>query len=316
VIACPLCGGPTEAAFTTRDRNRAITAEPFRYRRCTDCRSLHLENVPADLGAYYPDDYFSLPDLPGLRAQALAERWRMELVGAHAGPPGRLTEIGPGNGIFAIQALDAGFDTAVVEIDERACAYLRDTVGAEAVQSAAPEEALATLPSSRVVVAWHVIEHVPRPWQLVDAAARNLQPGGVLVVATPNPRAFGLRVLGRRWPHIDAPRHLFLLDHEALIARADAAGLELVELTDRDPGSLHWNAFAWHYALRRPGCSLNRDKAAHLAGRIIARALAPVERRTLRGAAYTAVFRKRGGSGRCAGAGSAGGRSKTSSSVA
>ena len=238
----------------------------------------------------------------GLRAQAVPERWRMELVAAHAAPPGRLTEIGPGNGIFAIQALDAGFEVAAIEVDERACAYLRDTVGVEAVRSGAPEEALAMLPPSRVIAAWHVLEHVSRPWALVDAAARNLEPGGVLVIATPKPRAFGLRVLGGRWPHVDAPRHLFLLDHEALIARAGAAGLESVALTDRDPGGLHWNAFAWHYLLRRPACSLTRDKAAHLAGRMIARALAPVERRGLRGAAYTAVFRK-------------GGRSNTSSSV-
>ena len=293
VIACPLCSGPTETAFTTHDRNRAITAERFRYRRCTACRSLNLENVPADLGAYYPDEYFSLPDMPGLRAQAARERWRMALVAAHIQPPGRLTEIGPGNGIFAIQALDAGYDTVVVEMDARACAYLRDTVGAEAVQSAAPEEALATMPRSHVIAAWHVLEHVAKPWALVDAAASNLHPGGVLVIATPNPRAFGLRALRGRWPHVDAPRHLFLIDHEALVVRAAAAGLELVTLTDVDPGGLHWNAFAWHYALRRPGCSLRRDKAAHLAGRALARALAPVERRGLRGAAYTAVLRKR-----------------------
>jgi 2-polyprenyl-3-methyl-5-hydroxy-6-metoxy-1,4-benzoquinol methylase len=293
VIPCPLCGGPTEAAFNTRDRNRAITAEPFRYRRCTACRSLHLENPPADLGAFYPDDYFALPDLADLRTQAKAERWRMELLAPHTGPPGRLTEIGPGNGIFTIQAIDAGFDTAIVEMNERACAYLRDTVGAEAVRSAAPDEALGTMPPSRVIAAWHVIEHVPRPWDLLDAAARNLEPGGVLVLATPNPRSFGLRALGGRWAHVDAPRHLFLLDHEALIARADAAGLELAALTDLDPGGLHWNAFAWHYALRRPGCSLNRDKAAHLAGQLLARTLAPVERRGLRGAAYTVVLRKR-----------------------
>jgi SAM-dependent methyltransferase len=302
MTACPLCGGPAEAAFTTHDRNRAISAEAFRYRRCGRCRSLHLENPPSDLDRYYPDDYFSLPDVDGLRAQAAAERWRLELVAAHARPPGRLTEIGPGNGIFAIQALDAGFAVAAIEVDERACAYLRDVVGVEVVPSGAPEEALATMAPSRVIAAWHVLEHVPRPWDVLDAAARNIEPGGVLVVATPNPRSLGLRVLGARWPHVDAPRHLFLLDHEALIARAGEAGLELAALTDRDPGGLHWNAFAWHFLLRRPGCSPTRDKAAQLAGRIIARALAPIERRRLRGAAYTVVFRK-------------GGRSNTSSSV-
>lgn len=293
MIACPLCGGPTEAAFTTCDRNRAITADRFRYRRCTACRSLHLANPPADLGAHYPGEYFSLPDLAGLRAQAVPERWRMELVTAHARPPGRLTEIGPGNGIFAVQALDAGYEVAVIEMDARASAYLRDTVGVEAVRSAAPEAALATLPSSRVIAAWHVLEHVPEPWALVEAAARNLEPGGVLVVATPNPRALGFRIMGGRWPHVDAPRHLFLIDHEALVARAAAAGLELAALTDRDPGGRHWNAFAWHFLLRRPGCSPIRDKLAHLTGLLLARALAPVERRGLRGAAYTAVFRRR-----------------------
>ena len=116
----------------------------------------------------------------------------------------------------------------------------------------------------------------------------------MLVIATPNPRALGFRVLRRALaarrrpapPVPDRPRG----------ARRRARrrpGLELVALTDVDPGGLHWNAFAWHYALRRPGCSLNRDKAAHLAGRMLARALAPVERRGLRGAAYTAIFRKR-----------------------
>jgi 2-polyprenyl-3-methyl-5-hydroxy-6-metoxy-1,4-benzoquinol methylase len=291
-MSCPLCGGVTEAAFTTRDRNRAVTSDPFRYRRCTACRSLYLENVPADLGAYYPADYFSLPDLEGLRAQAVPERWRMELV--PVSPPGRLTEIGPGNGIFVVQALDAGFEVAVIEADERACAYLRETLGVEAVRSLAPEAVLAGMPPSRVIAAWHVLEHVGRPWDVVDAAAANLEPGGALVIATPNPRALGFRLMGSRWPHVDAPRHRFLLDHEALIARAAAAGLELVALTDRDPGGVHWNAFAWHFLLRRPGGSLTRDKAAHLAGRIMARALAPVERRGLRGAAYTAVFRRGG----------------------
>jgi SAM-dependent methyltransferase len=293
MTACPLCGGPTEAAFTTTDRNRAITGEAFRYRRCARCGSLHLVDVPDDLGIYYPAEYFSLPDLAGLRAQAVPERWRMELVAAHAQPPGRLTEIGPGNGIFAIQAVDTGYEVAVVEMDERASAYLRDTVGVEVVRSAAPEQVLPGMPPSRVIAAWHLLEHVPKPWDLVDAAADNLAPGGALVIATPNPRSFGLRVLGGRWPHVDAPRHLFLIDHEALIGRAAAAGLELAALTDRDPGGLHWNAFAWHFALRRPGWPLTADKAANLAGQIIARALAPVERRGLRGAAYTAVFRKR-----------------------
>jgi len=291
-MPCPLCGCPTDAAFTARDRNRAITGLAFRYRLCPACRSLHLENVPEDLGAYYPPEYYSLPTLDELRASAVAESYRLEFVRRHAGG-GRLTEIGPGNGIFAIQALDAGFDTAAIEMDGAACAYVREMLGIEVIESDIPQVPLATMTPSRVIVAWHALEHLRRPWAVLDAAAANLEPGGVFIIATPNPRAFGLRILGPRWPHVDAPRHLFLIDCGAIASRAASLGLEVVELTDVDKGGLHWNAFAWHFLLRRPGWSRRADGLAHMAGRAIGGLLAPVERRGLRGAAYTIVLRKR-----------------------
>jgi SAM-dependent methyltransferase len=292
VAGCPLCGGPTVAAFSTRDRNRAIAPTVFDYLRCVDCGAFHLDRVPCDLGPFYADEYFGLPGLDDLRAQAVAEHYRIDLVRRHTVAAGRLVEIGPGDGIFALQALDAGFDVAAIEPDRAAAAHLRDVLGVDVVESAAPEDELAALGPAQAIVAWHVLEHVRSPWAVLDAAAATLLPGGVLVIATPNPRAFGFRVLGPRWPHVDAPRHLFLLPHDAVIERARAAGLEPVELTATDPGGLHWNAFAWHYLLRRPGALYVHERVAQLAGAAIARALAPIERHGLRGAAYTLVLRK------------------------
>jgi hypothetical protein len=293
-VICPLCGAPTtEAAFAAPDRNRGIGETIFHYRRCVRCRCYVLADPPADLGAHYPPEYYALPSLEGLRAQAAEERYRMDLLSAHVAPGGRLVEIGPGNGIFAVQALDAGFETAAIERDAQTSAYLRATLGIEVVQSEWPERALAQLPPSRAIAMWHVLEHVARPWELLDAAAANLEPGGVVLIATPNPRAAGLRLLRGRWPHVDAPRHLFLLDHAAVIARGRAAGLEPVLLTATDPGGLQWNAFAWHYVLRRARSRYPIYRAAQVAGRAIAAALAPLERHGLRGAAYTLILRKR-----------------------
>lgn len=291
-MRCPLCGAPSQHRLTTRDHNRGLFDRGFEYRTCADCGVIFLADPPEDIATAYPDEYFDFPSLEGLRVAAWTERYRMEIVARHV-QGGRLVEIGPGNGIFAVQALDAGFETVAIEMDARACDYLRTTLGIEVVRSAAPEQVLSDLPLSRAIVAWHVLEHVPQPWGLLDAAAANLEPGGVLVIATPNPGAFGLRVLGPRWPHVDAPRHLFLVPHEAMAEQAAGRGLELVELTDTDPGGRHWNAFAWHFILRRPSASFVRERAAQVAGRAIAGALAPVERRKLRGAAYTAVLRKR-----------------------
>lgn len=288
---CPLCDGDCATAFVTRDRNRGVRGDPFTYRRCQACGTLHLDNVPADIATFYPAAYFGLPGLDELRERALPERYRMALVAPHVSG-GRLIEIGPGDGLFAIQALDAGFDVAAIEPDPAAAGHLRDVLGIDVVESASAEEELAALGPARAIVAWHVIEHVPRPWALLEAAAAALEPGGVLVLATPNPRAFSLRVLGPRWPHVDAPRHLFLLPHEAVIARGRALGLEPVKLTATDPGGLGWNAFAWRFALRRPGARWIHERLAQLAGEVIARVLALIERRGLRGAAYTLVLRK------------------------
>jgi SAM-dependent methyltransferase len=291
MLRCPLCAGPVVHAFTTRDHNRRVRDEAFVYVRCSACGVLSLRDVPDDLQAFYPQDYFVLPAIDELRAQARSQRYPIELVQRQASG-GRLVEIGPGNGTFALQALDAGFDVAAIEIDPAAAQHLRATLGIEVIESGVPHDALADLGPLDAVVAWHVIEHVPQPWELLRAAAQQLAPGGVLVLATPNPAAFGLRVLGARWPHVDAPRHLFLIPHGTLIARARAFGLQPVLLTASDPIGRIWNAFAWQYLLRRPGASRLRELAARAAGIAIAGLLAPVERRGVRGAAYTVVLRK------------------------
>lgn len=249
--------------------------------------------MPADLGRFYADGYFGCPDIAELRAVARGrERYRIELVERHLGA-GRICEIGPGDGIFALQALEAGFDVSAVEMDADACARLRAQLDIDVVQSAAPEDVLAASAALDAVVGWHVIEHLPQPWALLEAAAAALRPGGVLVLATPNPEAFGLRLLGARWPHVDAPRHLFLIPHRTLVARGRELGLEPVGLTHADPGGLHWNAFAWHYLLRGPAIGPRADILLQRAGGALAAALAPVERRGMRGAAYTVVLRKR-----------------------
>lgn len=275
----------------TSDRNRGIGDRRFEYRRCDACGTTSLADVPADLADYYPDEYYVLPSLEEQRAIARGEAYRMGFVAPHASG-GQLTEVGPGTGVFAVQAQDAGFDTVAIEMDERASRYLRDVIGIRVITSDEPERVLETLAPSRVVALWHVLEHLPRPRECLEAAAGNLEPGGVLVVAVPNPHSLGFRILRGRWPHVDAPRHLCLIPAPTLVERLGALGLEPVELSTDDAGARHWNRFAWQYALGTPADGRLRWLAARFAGAAVAAALAPLERRGRRGATYTAVFRK------------------------
>jgi 2-polyprenyl-3-methyl-5-hydroxy-6-metoxy-1,4-benzoquinol methylase len=289
--SCPLCGGASAPSFSTPDRNRGLSDEVFHYRRCERCATHFLVNVPEDLGRYYPDAYYVLPSAAQLERLRSAERHKLELTGGDA--HGRLVEIGPGAGGFSYAARRAGYDVTAIEMDARAGEHVRRVAGVDVVLSDEPHTALAGLPPSRAIALWHVLEHLPDPWACVEAAADNLEPGGVLVIAMPNPDAFQLRVLGARWAHIDAPRHLFLIPSRTLLAEAARHGLECVTLTARDRGGLYWNRFGWQYLLMRPGATKAQATAATAFGLGAFLVMSPIELSDLRGATYTAVLRKR-----------------------
>jgi len=256
------------------------------------CRTYYLADPPADLGRYYPATYYQLPEADELDRHASAETPKVELLRPFA-TGGSLVDIGAGFGLFARAASNAGYDVTAVEMDDRCCAYLERVVGVRVIRSDAPDEALAQLDAVRAVTLWHVLEHLPRPWDLLAAAADRLEPGGVIVIATPNPDSLQFRLLGARWAHVDAPRHLFLIPLSALTRRAHELGLEVAHVTTGDEAGRHWNQFGWEYALRR--CPARRPAAPGTLALslLITMLFAPIERRGLRGAAYTAVFVKR-----------------------
>jgi SAM-dependent methyltransferase len=285
--ACALCGGPLEAAFTASDRNRGLGAERFHYARCTACGTLALSNPPSDLGRFYPASYYDLPDAASLPAETA----KVELLERFA-EPGRLVEIGPGSGAFAHTAKQAGFDVTGIEMDARTAEHLRTTVGVNAINSAEPEQVLRDLPPSRAIALWQVIEHVPNPGGVLDAAAANLEPGGALILATPNPQALQFKLMGPRWPHVDAPRHLFLLPLDALTARAQRAGLRRVFASANDADARNWNRFGWEWGFRRRPGEHPPTRAVALSTLAFTLAVSPLEQRGMLGASYTAVFTK------------------------
>jgi hypothetical protein len=277
--------------FAVGDRNRVMDSRRFEYRRCGACGVVWLSDPPSDLAAYYPGDYHDLPDAATLAREASHQNERLALFRRHA-EPGRLVEIGPSHGAFAWAAKSAGFDVVGLEMDARCCVHLQRVVGVQAVQTQAPAVELRTLPPSQAVVMFHVVEHLPDPWTTLRAVADNLVQGGVLVLATPNPHSLQFRLLGRRWVHLDAPRHLTLIPLPALRDEAAGLGLSLVESTATDRIGLECNRLGWERSLLAPPQLRPDPVLAHTIGRILTRATSRLEQRGLRGSTYTAAFRK------------------------
>ena len=251
------------------------------------CGTTSIAVVPVDLGRYYPADYYPLPSsADDLARVAQREQYKIDMVTRYVAR-GRLLEIGPGAGGFAYLARRAGFDVETMEMDERTCVFMRDVVGVRSTQTSEPQIALGTAGLFDVIALWHVLEHLPDPRDLLQAAAGALKPGGVLVIAVPNPRSLQFAVFRRYWAHLDAPRHLALMPAAAIVGSARASGLEVPLQTSSDVGGRGWNAFGWQMSLRNlvPGLP-------SIFGRAATRLARPLELRDLNGATFTLVLQK------------------------
>ena len=116
---------------------------------------------------------------------------RAFLVGAG---PGRLLDVGCGFGHFVRWAVDHGWDAFGTDFDP----WARERTVVPGRVRTEPAEFDG---SFDVVTLWDVLEHVPRPIEFAAELRERLQPGGRLVVGSPNFAALKLRwALLRRDP--------------------------------------------------------------------------------------------------------------------
>lgn len=103
----------------------------------------------------------------------------------------RVVDLGCGGGDFVELLLGNGIDSIGVDSDPIAVASMKER-GLPVVQQDALAH-LETLEPERIdgIFAAHLVEHLPydQVYALLEAAYRALKPGGVIVLATPDPRS-------------------------------------------------------------------------------------------------------------------------------
>lgn len=291
---CSICDSESPLYLCARDYNRKITDEIFHYYRCPKCGLVFIYPIPDDLNKFYPSDYYSVPaSIEELSTRAKPEQYKVDLIKKHI-KAGRLLEIGPACGNFAYLAKQAGFEVEAIEMDPKCCRFLAEVAGIRAINSNDAAAVLSRMDFYDVIALWHVIEHLPDPWKLLDSAAARLHPGGMLVIAAPNPDSWQFRIHRRFWPHVDAPRHLFLIPSSLLIRKINSLGLSVVMNTTRDEGSLGWNAFGWDRFFSNFSDNRFIKMGMSVAGKFFGTFAKPFESREGHGCAYTVIFRKDG----------------------
>lgn len=289
---CSYCNTESGLYFRSRDYNRKITSVVFDHYRCPKCGLIFISPIPQNLGDYYPDQYYYIPEtVDFLEANSAPEQYKIEIIQRYV-KQGRLLEIGPSMGCFTYLAKRSGFEAEAIEMDAKCSKFLNQVAGIPTVNSSDTCGALKTLKPFDVIAMWHVIEHLPNPWETLEAISERINAGGILILAAPNPDAFQFRILGRYWPHVDAPRHLMLIPTQLLIDKMATLGMTVELETTTDAGGRGWDIFGWEYFFSNLSARPGINRILRRIGRRVARLVDPIERQEGKGSAYTMVFRK------------------------
>lgn len=203
---CPICGAT--------ERTPLHVANGWTVYKCGSCGLgvLDPRPTPEELAALYKDAYFTghydaglQPGTETMRKRLSQERHRIRFF-QPLKKTGRVLDIGCGRGYFLLACREQGYDVQGYDISEEGAAYVRDVLGIP-VQTGNLAEVFGEA-TFDVVTMWHSLEHTPDPAQYLEAAARWLRPGGVLVIDVPDHTGIDAQMKREAWEHWDLPYHL------------------------------------------------------------------------------------------------------------
>ena len=212
-----------------------LEVEHRSYLRCRHCGLISewpidpaLERARYETDAHLSTENRSRPDLrAAVFEESLAEIERIA-------PPGRILDVGCGDGLFLQVAQRRGWDGHGVELSPTACAYARDVRGLRVVQGDLRE---ADYPNSffEVATLHDVLCHLSSPLDELVELRRVLKPGGLLVLRVRNALFHaGLFRLSRAFgPYLVFHRHCFT--PRALRYLLTAAGYSRIRVRNSRP---------------------------------------------------------------------------------
>ncbi len=109
-------------------------------------------------------------------------------VSAFAKPPKRVVDIGCGTGYGTGLLSDLGFDAIGIDVEEKVLRRAIAEYGSSTCTFVRLEGDRLPIPTNTadIVVAFQVIEHVPRPDEFLAELRRIARPGSLLLLTTPN----------------------------------------------------------------------------------------------------------------------------------
>lgn len=231
---CKLCGENDLALFYTQGNQ-----DQFRFYRCRRCKLVLYDTSTGVNQEKYVMSRID-PDRP--TRQNRGHRQTYAFIRRHRRPPGRMLDLGCGDGIVLHLARQDGWQVHGVELFPEQVELVRNTLGLD-VETSDIEGFRGALGSWDVVILTHVLEHLPDPVGALRKIRELLAPGGIGVLEFPNIDALDakLRRALRRW-HLHRHRYRpdYVPGHVQEFCRASFA----FAAREAGLGLAHWETYA------------------------------------------------------------------------
>jgi SAM-dependent methyltransferase len=139
----------------------------------------------------------------------------------------RLLDVGCSVGFFLEAAAESGFDISGVELSSAAISMARPDIRARIVHGNV--NVLIGQGDHRfdVVTAFDIIEHTYDPAGFLREIQAILDPGGVLVISTPDTGHVLRRLMGRSWPMLQPLQHTVLFSRRGIAELLQKTGFRV-----------------------------------------------------------------------------------------
>lgn len=231
--ACGYCGAAQSLYLYPTS---SISGDSFHIKRCLRCHAAFLSPRPTQkqLDQAYDDIYYGKGDAKytGFIEKILDyfRSARARTVRRYIKTPGRILDIGCGNGGFLNYLIKQGFEGHGIELPGKAAQRAEQIPNLQLKIGPLTEKDFSE-DLFDCICMWHVFEHLTEPQKTLSTIQKILKPGGYLMMSLPNFSSIQSKLFRGNWLHLDPPKHLFFLEPPDLISKMKGFGFQLIKLS-------------------------------------------------------------------------------------
>ena len=228
VDSCPICGENSFVRFALgQDYEIETCNNDWRLVQCSDCECVWLNPRPkiSDLSIIYPEHYYAYDFEKRINRMAAFGKYQLDrrkfksIFKLLAIRPESYLDIGCGTGRYLKCASELGLQKEKIfgiDISDKPLKELRDQ-GFQTECSRAENYNIELENKFDLITMFHVIEHLENPKETIELIEKWLNPGGLLVIETPNIDSLDAKIFRQSyWGGYHFPRHWTLFSERSV----------------------------------------------------------------------------------------------------